>query len=307
MKTLSVSEIRDRLTKYGFSTDEVNSIKGKTNLMNTLNQAMGNDSVTLDDDETIEDLDMEDLDEEKTSNSDINDGTPSMESPEWHDYVMSLFTEDELVKTENGDKLPKLAGLRRITKTIFRIMINSTKIVGLPSVNNNFMAVAESFIVVELPTREVVEYTDVADCTQLNTDPPFNAHLTSTAASKAEARNLRKILCLRSIAAEEHSSALHKKDETPARVEDDESFTGPSEITDTQIALIDKVCKELNIDVMKFINQKDKQYTNIKEVGGDTAISMCRTLHLYRNKEDGYQQVPDELVGYQQNWNEELK
>lgn len=302
MKTLSVSQIRDTLTKYGFSTDEVNKIKGKKNLMKTLNQATGNDAAVLDDEE-IEDLDMDADDEEETNNSDINDGTPSMESPEWHDYVMSLFTDDELVKTENGDKLPKLPGLRRVTKSIFPILVNSTKIVGFPSVNNNFMAVAESNIVIELPTHMVVEYTDVADCTQDNTDPPFNAHLTSTAASKAEARNLRKILCLRSIAAEEHSNASRVKNETPARVEDDESFTGPSEITDTQIALVDTICKELNIDVIKFINQKDKQYASIKEVDGATAVSMCRTLHLYRNKEDGYQQVPDNLVGYDEKWN----
>lgn len=304
---LSANELRTTLVTLGMSPYEANEVKGKNNLrtkIRGLTTIMPTELPVFDIDE--ED-DEDDLVEEAAEAEDEHEEEKKINitSPEWHDHVMSHFVEDELVTTASGDKLPKLTGLRRVAqKLIGRITDNQSCIVGFPSMENNFMAIGQSEITIEAKNHYLT-YKEVADCTVDNTDPPFNKNLTATAASKAEARNLRKILQLKSIAAEEYTQKTAVVNDTaPSRIEggEEESFAGPTEINETQIALIDKLCGELNIDAMKFINQKDKQYSKITEVASDVAISMCVTLHKYRNKEDGYQNVPENLVGYQKGW-----
>lgn len=305
---LSADELRATLITLGMPSNEASEVKGKNNLrtkIRGLTTVVPTELPVFDIDEEDDEDDL--VEEPEGELDDVDDGTPKITSPEWHDYVMSHFADDELVTTTGGDKLPKLTGLRRVAqKLVGKVLQNDTEIKGFPSIDNNFMAVAESTIIILDKVGELFTYRDVADCTVDNTDPPFNKHLTSTAASKAEARNLRKVLQLKSIAAEEYTQKTAVVNDTaPSRIDggEEESFVGPTEINETQIALIDKLCGELNIDVMKFINQKDKQYSKITEVSGEVAVSMCVTLHKYRNKEDGYQNVPENLVGYQKGWN----
>lgn len=305
---LSADELRATLVTLGMSSYEANKVKGKNNLrtkIRGLTTIMPTELPVFDIDEEDDEDDL--VEESESEPDDVDDVTPNINSVEWHDYAMSHFDESELATNSNGDKLPKLHGLRRVVQQIVgRITDNQSYIVGFPSVDNNFMAVGRSDIVlVDKKNHELFTYTEVADCTVDNTDPPFNKNLTATAASKAEARNLRKILQLRTIAAEEYAQKTSVVNDTaPSRIDggEEESFVGPTEINETQIALVDKLCSELNIDVMKFINQKDKQYSKITEVSGEVAVSMCVTLHKYRNKEDGYQNVPENLVGYQKGW-----
>ena len=74
----------------------------------------------------------------------------------------------------------------------------------------------------------------------------------------------------------------------------------PSEVISAQqVSFIDNKCKQLDIDVMEFVNSGNKTYSEISTVTKDVAAKMLSTLNKYQTKT---LEVPEALQGYIQDW-----
>lgn len=220
---------------------------------------------------------------------------PDMLSPEWNDYVMTFFTERELI-----DGNPLTAGLRRVAEMLVGEIISSKPVDVQRTETNDPIGkttvVYEVQFLVRNGDKEYVKtYADVADVWAGNTDDLFAVHAPATAATKAEGRALRKALKIRAVAAEE----LCKKDvsaylsQQPGQMDE--------RIKPEQIKYLDMNCKKLDIDVIKFINSGEKEYNSVYEVKRDTAAKMIDIINKIKR---GDQDLKDSLKGYKENWNE---
>ena len=124
----------------------------------------------------------------------------------------------------------------------------------------------------------------------------------ATASTRAEGRALRKALKVRCLAAEE----LAKKDvasivRESIKVEKatDGEWKENDSISSAQVNFIDNKCKQLEINVMGFINMGENQYADVTEVSKKTASTMLAVLNEYQNKQ---KKIPANIVGYDKNW-----
>lgn len=312
---LTADELRAKLIELGMPEEEALQLKGKNNLreevmtlidenmsdkqaLNELASAMG---MNIGEISNIKIVDFEE--EPGNLETEYNNIPKADGSRVWHDYVMSQFTEDELsTGAKPTDIMPRLFGLRRIAELLVgEIVENVVDVIEVPRENNGWTSTVKSFItLIDHNTKEPKQYSDVAEVNASNSKHPFTLHRTSTAASKAEARCLRKILKLRNvIAAEEYSDK--KEEEVLFNPDGDMS---PVSISDTQLVAIDHLCKKTDINVMKFINKNpNEQYDNIKLVPFNRAKDILGTLHKFSNKNDGFAFVPAEFAGYDAAWN----
>jgi hypothetical protein len=157
--------------------------------------------------EVAEDM-FEGVEELKTpSNTDTSvkdvvlDNAPSMLSPEWHDYAMKLFQEDELI---NGH--PLVTGLRRVSELVLGPMSFSGPTWVKPTDRDDHHGRATVIFTIEFASG--LRCAEVADSWEGNTDDMFCAFAVAIASTRAEARALRKVLKIKGVAAEE----LTKKD-----------------------------------------------------------------------------------------------
>lgn len=221
---------------------------------------------------------------------------PSMLSPEWSDYVMTFFTEKELI-----DGNPLTAGLRRVAELLIGEIVSSKPVdvqrveTGDP-IGKTTVTYEVQFSLVDSEGRRYTKtYADVADVWAGNTDDMFAVHAPATAATKAEGRALRKALKLRVVAAEE----LCKKD--VSQFLSQQSNQIDERIKPEQIKYIDINCKKLNIDVVKFINSGEKTYSSIYEIKRETAAKMVDLINKIKR---GEQEVNKNLQGYSEDWNQ---
>ena len=123
-----------------------------------------------------------------------------------------------------------------------------------------------------------------------------------TYGTRAEGRALRKALKVKCLAAEE----LAKKDIVSIvrqSVSADKGIDGEWNEEDVislpQTNFIDAKCKQLDINVMNFVNAGSEHYKSIAEVSKQTASKMLSTLNEYQTKNKS---IPDKLLGYDSNW-----
>tara|TARA_R100000306_G_scaffold42211_1_gene40970 strand:- start:508 stop:1269 length:762 start_codon:yes stop_codon:yes gene_type:complete len=225
---------------------------------------------------------------------------PRYGSKEWNDYVMSKFEPHELI-----DKNPICAGLRRVAEELLGDIISSRPSQVFPAEDNNGPGRATVVFEVIINWGNSGEhriFADVADVWHGNTDDLFCAHPVATASTRAEGRALRKALKVRCLAAEE----LAKKDvasivRESIKVEKatDGEWKENDSISSAQANFIDNKCKQLEINVMGFINMGENQYADITEVSKKTASTMLAVLNEYQNKQ---KKIPANIVGYDKNW-----
>jgi len=55
---------------------------------------------------------------------------------------------------------------------------------------------------------------------------------------------------------------------------------------------LENKCKQLNIDLGRFINSGEHSYSSIEDVNKSVASSMIRVLNQYQN---GSQEIPEEV------------
>lgn len=238
----------------------------------------------MSDEEIFED---EDEDEELES--------PSMDpsNPDWSDFVMAQFSEKELVDIE-GRKYPNVAGLRRVIQVLMGPIVRSEPVEVVPF-NDKRATVSYVVEVYDNNISMARRYGDVADVSSDNCDQMFfQQFAVATASTRAEARCLRKALQLRQAAAEEMNRS---RDKQPDAVKPETE--SKKSMTDSQINFIDIKCKELDINVKKFMNSGTGTYSGVSEVPVDKAKGMVKKLGVYINDSEA---IPKSLVGYKENW-----
>lgn len=224
----------------------------------------------------------------------VSEDTPSMLSPEWHDYAMTLFQEDELM---NGH--PLVTGLRRVAEIVLGPMAFSGPTWVKPTDRDDHHGRATVIFTIEFANG--LKCSEVADSWEGNTDDMFCAFAVAIASTRAEARALRKVLKIKGVAAEE----LTKKD--TAKIVRDISkqqsssagdYNDQSRMSDAQLNFIDIKCKQLNINGAKLF----KDMFNVdqrKKVSKKVASDVIDVLNDYQ-KDKGT--IPSELKGYNSEW-----
>lgn len=217
------------------------------------------------------------------------DVRPSINSPEWHDYVMKQFQPDELVEGN-----PTTEGLRRVASLLLGEIIQSrAHCVMAPCHENNYAATIEHTVVIDWRVDDDCggdqrTFTEIADVNAFNCDTVFRQFASATASTRAEGRALRKALKLKHVIAAEETAGDAQSS--------DSDFIA---INPQQINAINHLCKKNNIDVLKFINSRGNQYNNIDEISYTSAIKMIGVLNEYTNDKS---KIVDSVKGYKQDW-----
>lgn len=224
---------------------------------------------------------------------------PAYGSENWNEYVMSKFEDRELI-----DGNPVCAGLRRVTEEVLGTIVSSRPTQVFPATDPDGPGRATVVFEVVIDWMDSGQYrtfADVADVWHGNTDDLFCAHPVATASTRAEGRALRKALKVKCLAAEE---LTRKKDvaaivRQTVQVPTDGEWKEEDSISEPQINFIDAKCKQLDIDVIKFINSGTDSYDSIKDIGKKTASKMLGVLNEYQNKS---KDIPESMQGYDSNW-----
>ena len=218
---------------------------------------------------------------------------PDCLSPEWNDFVMGHFQDNELI-----DGNPLTAGLRRVAELLVGEIISSKPVdVQLMQTTDPIgrcvVTYEVQFFIKNGETEFVKTYADVSDVWAGNTDDLFAVHGPATASTKAEGRALRKALKIRAVAAEE----LCKKD--VSKFLGEQTNQHEQRITKEQLIFFEKKCKLLDIDVMAFINSGSKNYRSIYEVTRETARKMIKEINKFLNDDS---LIKEEIKTYKEGW-----
>lgn len=226
---------------------------------------------------------------------------PPYGSKEWNDYAMSHFESNELI-----DGNPVCAGLRRVAELLLGDIVESGPTQVFPATDDNGpgrATVVYRVVFNWFNSGTPRSYSDVADVWHGNTDDLFCAHPVATASTRAEGRSLRKALKIKCLAAEE---LVRKKDivsivqqsvqnNTPT----DGGWDETNNISAAQVNFIDNKCRQLDINVVEFINLGETIYEDISDVDKQKAGAMLGLLNKYQTK----QKTPsEEIIGYNKNW-----
>ena len=224
----------------------------------------------------------------------IMSDAPDMLSPEWSDYVKTLFDPSEMI-----DGNPLVHGLRRVSEMVLGPIVFSGPTQVFPVSRDDHHGRATILFKVRFASG--LEVTEVADSWEGNTDDTFCAFAVCIASTRAEARALRKALKMKGVAAEE----LTKKDTakivreiSKTTAASDGDYQETSRITDNQARFLDAKCKQLNINVKKLLATKfgvDSNKKITKKVAGD-AIEMVNSLQQ--------SSVSSDVAGYSPDWRE---
>ena len=284
---MTVSELREILTGHGVP-NTVTDILKKKELIKLHKEVTVLDEVNLDEDfEVIEEEAFE-----KTYESNIDPDAPDYNSTEWSDYVMTKIDKSELI-----DGNPICAGLRRVAELMLGTIIESGPEQVFPSTDPSKPGRATVLYKVVfdwMNTGYIKTYKEVADVWHGNTDDLFCAHPVATASTRAEGRALRKALKIRALAAEE----LAKKDIVGIVQATTADWNPEDTISNQQVTFINNKCKQLDIDVRKFVNMGSTHYESINDVTRNTAQKMLRQLNDYQQKGS----IPEQIQGYESDW-----
>jgi len=245
-------------------------------------------------------FDKEDIENKMDDVEEVKEDTPAYGSAEWHEYVMSLFDKTEMY---NGN--PLTTGLRRVAEELLGDILVSrpVQVIASDDPNGPGRATVSFEVVIDwMNSGQLRTYGDVADCWHGNSDDLFCAHPAATASTKAEGRCLRKALKVRCVAAEEiprNKDVVAIVRQSIASKPTTGEWKSEDPISDAQINFIDVKCKDVDVDVLKFINHGKESYDSIAKVSKSKASLMIKVLNEYQNQS---KEIPANVVGYQTNW-----
>ena len=227
--------------------------------------------------------------------ADNDESAPSITSPEWNDYILGLFADNELF-----DGRPTCAGLRRVSELVLGQVVSSRPTQVFPPANGD--EIGRATVVWEVVFRDGSIFSDVADCWEGNTDDMFCVFNTATAATRAEGRALRKALRLRTVAAEEmtkkDTASIVKSISQTKRVETEGEYDDSFRMSDAQANFVDSKCRQLNLSVSEFF---DVVFSlNVKrKIDKRQASDAIKKLNDFQ-QDKGL--IPDDISAYVADW-----
>jgi hypothetical protein len=286
---MKVDELKESLVLNGLSVQSLEGL-GKKELVKLHKETTILDEVDLDED--FEEVDNLVLQEEYDAV--IDPEAPPYNSREWSDYVMAKFDKSELI-----DGNPICAGLRRVSEMMLGTVVESGPEQVFPSTDPNKpgrATVVYKVVFDWMNTGYFKTFREVADVWHGNTDDLYCAHPVATASTRAEGRALRKALKIRALAAEE----LAKKDIVGIVQATTADWNPEDTISNQQVTFVNNKCKQLDIDVRKFVNMGSKKYESVSDVTRNTAQKMLRQLNDYQQNGN----IPEQVQGYESDWRE---
>ena len=226
----------------------------------------------------------------------IQSNVPSMLSPEWHDYAMTLFQPSEMV-----DGHPLVAGFRRVAEVVLGTIVFSGPTQVFPVQRDDHHGRATVIFTVEFSNG--VRYAEVADSWEGNTDDMFCAFAVAIASTRAEARALRKALKIRGVAAEEltkKDTAKIVRDISSTKVASEGDYDETGRMSAAQYNFIDVKCKQLNIDGKKLFSLFN--VNSGKKVTKKVASEIIDKLNDFQRDKSS---VPEDILGYKQEWRDQ--
>ena len=218
-------------------------------------------------------------------------GSPSYGTPQWSDYVMRQFGDDEL---EDGN--PSASGCRRVVEDLIGPILNTcVDSCATPCVSNKGSATVKVSVTIQVTNSthpacgHIICREDIADTNEGNTEAKYAVHASATAMTRAEGRILRKVLGLVGVlVADEVSEPEHVINWVPSAL-----------IDDTQVAMVDVVCRRCDMSVMDFINAGKDTYGSIRDISGDVAEKMLAVLN---DVQQGAAKKPVSVGPYDEGW-----
>jgi hypothetical protein len=249
-----------------------------------------------------EDLDFSKLvEEEETDNSDLVDEVerfPLIGDSDWQDYVLNSLHEGEFILNKEGQRLPKVNGLRRVVNKLLGPIIKSGPIQVSESKHSGFYVIYEVHISwthglynknvnlkEDIERLIVKEFKEVADAGPHNTPAAFLNYLPATASSRAEGRALRKALQLNIVTAEEVSANnIENSDDLFAETSPIEWSTKSQEVT------IGNGCRKIGVDMDKFLHMYGYDSFKMKK---EEATVLIGKLNEWQNDTNA---IPKEIL-----------
>jgi len=131
-----------------------------------------------------------------------NINPPSVNDPEWTQYVLGKFLEDEV----DGQN-PRVEGLRRVAcELIGELVEEGCDLIAAPTEENRFRACAKAWGVFITSDGIQKRFEALADAHSENCLEDFATYLVAMADTRAKGRMFRNALCLRRVVAAEEIS-----------------------------------------------------------------------------------------------------
>jgi len=214
---------------------------------------------------------------------------PSMNDPEWTQYVLGKFTDDEI-----DGKNPRVEGLRRVAQELLgHISEEGCNLVAAPTIDNDMRACVKAWIVIDDGVRQC-RFEALADANAANCQAEFGYYPTAMADTRAKGRCFRNALNLkRVLAAEEINPALSMQKD-----DNDNDAIDPSQSTAIRI-----MCNRLSISIPKIIEfmkidgaKDDDNNVDISKLTRGQAKTVLHKLNVYSNtsQKDGLE-IPQEI------------
>ena len=223
---------------------------------------------------------------------------PSMLSADWHEYVISLFNDSELI-----DGNPLVAGLRRVAEVVLGPIRFSgpTQVFPVQTAGHHGRAT----VVFTVEFENGMRYSEVADCWEGNTDDMFCAYAVATASTRAEGRALRKALKIKGVAAEEitkkDTAKIVREISTAAsKSSSDGDYDDQARMSDAQYNFIDVKCRQLNVNGTTLLASVFN-VSSSRKISKKVASDIIDRLNTYQQDKSS---IPEEVIGYIEEWRE---
>lgn len=196
---------------------------------------------------------------------------PKPTDPEWTDFVMKHFKDNEL---DNG--APKADSLRRVAELLLGVFDIDTHVVQVPDLDGR------ATVVVRLRFHDTGRMVSgAADVSSVNTAKEFAVHAVATAETRAEGRALRKALRLNKVlTAEELQGA-----------DPDEANGLDSRAPTSMLNSLKLMCNKQKIDLDRLAKVKF-DIDNIQDLTLSQGRSLSTQLFEYGRKPE---EIPDEI------------
>jgi hypothetical protein len=213
---------------------------------------------------------------------------PARTDADWHDYVMSQFTQEELI-----DNLPTVDGLYRVAQLLNgEVYDYDADVAQSPTPQNNMTAVVKSRFIFANVDGEVKKYSGIGEVNPANCEPEYARYAASFAETRAKGRALRQSLGLRrTIAAEE---------KTMVPVEE-VGINGQA--TDTQFEVIDRVSQRLGVNAKRvlamLVDEGKIKVESLRQIPAWVARNAIARLSEYQRDT---KLIPHGVKGYDEAW-----
>lgn len=207
--------------------------------------------------------------------------------PSWSDHVMSHFVDNEL-----KDGMPTCDGLRRVFKKLIgEITDRYVDVLKCPTMTDPTATVLCTIRYKKRGSVKEFSTSDVFDVNNDNTPWPYSKASTATAATKAEARALRKGLGLVKVySAEEVHEAIDVSDVSMASVD------GNKPISDSAKIAINTMANRLGIKpskLFKFMSLDKEDVSNLTYTEGHAVLAKLNSFT--RGEANGGESIPEQI------------